>query len=187
MALLQRHRRCAPGSVTEPIERNIIMHVYVKGLMAAVAAGTAAVTLAACGSAPAVHRDAAILPAQSSFVTTSTAPPPTSVNIPAAPKVAAPKVAPKTAAGHDANDDRVTGVDNDANDDRVTGVDNDRDRAGVDNDANDDRVTGIDNDNDANDDRVTGVDNDRDRGGDNDRGGEGHGGGGGHGGGPGRH
>jgi hypothetical protein len=171
------------------------MHVYVKGLMAAVAAGTAAVTLAACGSAPAVQRDAAILPAQSSFVTTSTAPPPTSLTIPTRPSTPTSS-APRhnDGVGHDANDDRVTGVDNDANDDRVTGIDRDRD--GVDNDANDDRVTGIDNDanddrvtgidNDANDDRVTGIDNDRDRGGDNNRG-EGHGGEGHGGGGPGRH
>jgi hypothetical protein len=162
------------------------MHVYVKGLLAAVAAGTAAVTIAACGTTPNVSPAAQISPLHNSISTPTTtiAPAPilSTTRSPVKPSLPSTSAAGAhhDAVDNDVNDDRITGVDrdndNDANDDRVTGVDND---------ANDDRVTGVDrdNDNDANDDRITGVDNDRDRGGDRGRGGDdgGHGGGGGRG------
>ena len=158
------------------------MHVYVKGLLAAVAAGTAAVTIAACGTTPNVSPAAQISPLHNSISTPTTtiAPAPilSTTRSPVKPSLPSTSAAGAhhDAVDNDVNDDRITGVDrdndNDANDDRVTGVDND---------ANDDRVTGVDND--ANDDRITGVDNDRDRGGDRGRGGDdgGHGGGGGRG------
>jgi hypothetical protein len=80
------------------------MHVFVKGLMVAVAAGTAAVTLAACGSAPAV-RPAADTQVDSSFVTTTIAPAPTL--IPTTPTVPTTTSSPTTS----------TSPDNDLNDD----------------------------------------------------------------------